>query len=198
MDAALETHGLIKRFGGIVPTKDVTFRLEQGARHALIGPNGAGKTTFVNLLTGVLAPSAGRVVLLPTAIGALLIAIFSLDLGLALLGLPAANATVALEPSVFFARPIAWHVAVGLGLLAVAGGLMIVPSFAAIQTWAPPARRARVVAAVNVLNAALMGGGALVVALLQRAGLEVPVLFLGIAAVGLGAAAVVFDRSADS
>jgi ABC-type branched-subunit amino acid transport system ATPase component len=63
MDAALETHGLIKRFGGIVPTKDVTFRLEQGARHALIGPNGAGKTTFVNLLTGVLAPSAGRVVL---------------------------------------------------------------------------------------------------------------------------------------
>jgi branched-chain amino acid transport system ATP-binding protein len=63
MDAALETHGLAKRFGGIVPTKDVTFRLEHGARHALIGPNGAGKTTFVNLLTGVLAPSAGRVVL---------------------------------------------------------------------------------------------------------------------------------------
>jgi branched-chain amino acid transport system ATP-binding protein len=63
MDAALETHGLMKRFGGIVPTKDVTFRLEQGARHALIGPNGAGKTTFVNLLTGVLAPSAGRIVL---------------------------------------------------------------------------------------------------------------------------------------
>jgi ABC-type branched-subunit amino acid transport system ATPase component len=63
MDAALETHGLLKRFGGIVPTKDVTFRLEHGARHALIGPNGAGKTTFVNLLTGVLAPSAGRVVL---------------------------------------------------------------------------------------------------------------------------------------
>jgi len=63
MDAALQTHGLAKRFGGIVPTKDVTFRLEHGARHALIGPNGAGKTTFVNLLTGVLAPSAGRVVL---------------------------------------------------------------------------------------------------------------------------------------
>jgi branched-chain amino acid transport system ATP-binding protein len=63
MQAALETHGLMKVFGGIVPTKNVTFRLEQGARHALIGPNGAGKTTFVNLLTGVLAPSAGRVVL---------------------------------------------------------------------------------------------------------------------------------------
>jgi ABC-type branched-subunit amino acid transport system ATPase component len=63
MDAALETHGLVKHFGGIVPTKDVTFRLEPGARQALIGPNGAGKTTFVNLLTGVLPPSAGRVVL---------------------------------------------------------------------------------------------------------------------------------------
>jgi ABC-type branched-subunit amino acid transport system ATPase component len=63
MDAALETRGLGKRFGGLVATNDVTFRLERGARHALIGPNGAGKTTFVNLLTGVLAPSAGRVLM---------------------------------------------------------------------------------------------------------------------------------------
>jgi branched-chain amino acid transport system ATP-binding protein len=63
MTAALETQGLAKRFGGIVATSDVTFRLERGARHALIGPNGAGKTTFVNLLTGVLPPSAGRVLL---------------------------------------------------------------------------------------------------------------------------------------
>ena len=63
MDAALETHGLGKRFGGIVATDDVSFRLERGARQALIGPNGAGKTTFVNLLTGVLRPSSGRVVL---------------------------------------------------------------------------------------------------------------------------------------
>jgi branched-chain amino acid transport system ATP-binding protein len=60
---ALETRGLAKRFGGLVATNDVTFRLEKGARHALIGPNGAGKTTFVNLLTGVLPPSAGRVLL---------------------------------------------------------------------------------------------------------------------------------------
>ncbi len=61
MVAALETKSLSKRFGGIVATDKVTFRLERGARHALIGPNGAGKTTFVNLLTGVLAPSAGVV-----------------------------------------------------------------------------------------------------------------------------------------
>ncbi|MBS0523252.1 MAG: ABC transporter ATP-binding protein [Proteobacteria bacterium] len=61
--SALETQGLAKRFGGLVATNDVSFRLEKGARHALIGPNGAGKTTFINLLTGVLSPSAGRVLL---------------------------------------------------------------------------------------------------------------------------------------
>jgi branched-chain amino acid transport system ATP-binding protein len=63
MPAALETMGLKKRFGDLVAIEDVSFRLETGARHALIGPNGAGKTTFVNLLTGVLAPTAGRVLL---------------------------------------------------------------------------------------------------------------------------------------
>ena len=63
MAVALETLGLTKRFGGIVAADDINFRLEAGARHALIGPNGAGKTTFINLLTGVLPPSAGRVLL---------------------------------------------------------------------------------------------------------------------------------------
>ncbi|MCZ8106517.1 MAG: ABC transporter ATP-binding protein [Burkholderiales bacterium] len=63
MQPALETRGLSKRFGGVTATDDVTFRLEKGARHALIGPNGAGKTTFINLLTGVLAPSAGTILL---------------------------------------------------------------------------------------------------------------------------------------
>ena len=63
MTTALETVGLAKRFGGILATDNVSFRLEQGARHALIGPNGAGKTTFINLLSGVLAPSAGKLTL---------------------------------------------------------------------------------------------------------------------------------------
>ncbi len=61
--AALETVGLTRRFGALVATNDVTFRLERGARHALIGPNGAGKTTFINLLTGVLPPSSGRILM---------------------------------------------------------------------------------------------------------------------------------------
>ena len=63
MAAALETRGLQKRFGGVTATDNVTFRLEQGARHALIGPNGAGKTTFINLLTGVVPPTAGQIFL---------------------------------------------------------------------------------------------------------------------------------------
>src|SRR5258705_12877096 len=57
----LSTRGLSKRFGGIVATNEVSLQLETGARHALIGPNGAGKTTLINQLTGVLAPSSGRI-----------------------------------------------------------------------------------------------------------------------------------------
>ncbi len=59
----LETIGLEKRFGGIVAAHDVSLSIEKGARHALIGPNGAGKTTVINLLTGVLRPTAGSIIL---------------------------------------------------------------------------------------------------------------------------------------
>jgi branched-chain amino acid transport system ATP-binding protein len=60
----LQAHGLVKRFGGITATDHVDLSLRLGARHALIGPNGAGKTTLINLLTGVLAPTEGRITLL--------------------------------------------------------------------------------------------------------------------------------------
>jgi branched-chain amino acid transport system ATP-binding protein len=63
MSPVLETKGLMKQFGGIVATNDVTLSVEKGARHALIGPNGAGKTTLINLLTGVLRPTSGRIFL---------------------------------------------------------------------------------------------------------------------------------------
>ncbi|HEY8049849.1 MAG TPA: ABC transporter ATP-binding protein, partial [Ramlibacter sp.] len=62
-DIVLSALGLVKKFGGITATNDVTLNVRRGARHALIGPNGAGKTTLVNLLTGVLAPTAGSIVL---------------------------------------------------------------------------------------------------------------------------------------
>ncbi len=61
--AILETIGLEKRFGGIVATNGVSMKVDKGARHALIGPNGAGKTTLINLLTGVLRPTAGAIIL---------------------------------------------------------------------------------------------------------------------------------------
>ncbi|HYH39968.1 MAG TPA: ABC transporter ATP-binding protein [Azospirillum sp.] len=63
MALALETRNLQREFGALRATDNVSFRLERGARHALIGPNGAGKTTFINLLTGVLTPTAGSIYL---------------------------------------------------------------------------------------------------------------------------------------
>ena len=63
MAVVLETKGLKKFFGGLTVANDISLSIEQGARQALIGPNGAGKTTLVNLLTGVLSPTAGRVFL---------------------------------------------------------------------------------------------------------------------------------------
>jgi branched-chain amino acid transport system ATP-binding protein len=59
----LRTEGMGKRWGAFDANKDITLTLQPGARHALIGPNGAGKTTLINLLTGAIAPSAGRVLL---------------------------------------------------------------------------------------------------------------------------------------
>jgi ABC-type branched-subunit amino acid transport system ATPase component len=61
MTVALQTIALSKSFGALTVADQINFSLEPGARHALIGPNGAGKTTFVNLLTGRLTPSSGKV-----------------------------------------------------------------------------------------------------------------------------------------
>ena len=63
MSVVLSCNGLVKRFGGITATNNVTLELQTGARHALIGPNGAGKTTLVNLMTGVLDATAGSITL---------------------------------------------------------------------------------------------------------------------------------------
>jgi branched-chain amino acid transport system ATP-binding protein len=63
MTPLLHIDHLQRRFGGLVVTNDVSLTLAAGDRLALIGPNGAGKTTLVNLVTGHLAPSSGRVVL---------------------------------------------------------------------------------------------------------------------------------------
>lgn len=134
---------------------------------------------------------AGKINMLPTAIGAAVIAIVSADLGASFLQSPA-EAARALALADFFAQPGAWRATVDLALLAVAGGLMIVPSFAGIQAFAAPSERARIVAAVNVLNAAFMASGTFLVALLQDAGVTVPVLFLGVAAIAAASAIWIF------
>ena len=61
-DALLSTESLSKRFGGLTAVRDVAIRLRRGQVHALLGPNGAGKSTLINLLSGDLAASDGRIV----------------------------------------------------------------------------------------------------------------------------------------
>jgi len=61
MSTALRAAGITKAWGGFIANRNVSLELAVGERHALIGPNGAGKTTFINLLTGVLEPTAGEV-----------------------------------------------------------------------------------------------------------------------------------------
>ncbi len=59
----LATRGLNKRFGSLVAASEIDFELPSGVRYALVGPNGAGKTTLINLVTGMLRPDAGQILL---------------------------------------------------------------------------------------------------------------------------------------
>lgn len=129
------------------------------------------------------AIARGRIVLQTTLAGAVLIGIFALDLGNAMLG--SAPAASAQGPAAVFASALGIRAAVDLFGLAVAGGLFIVPAFAAVQAWSDAAYRARTVAAVNVLNAAFMTGATVVVALMQKYGATVPMLFLLVGATTL-------------
>jgi acyl-[acyl-carrier-protein]-phospholipid O-acyltransferase / long-chain-fatty-acid--[acyl-carrier-protein] ligase len=127
--------------------------------------------------------AAGRIILLPTVIGAVLLGLFAIDLGVSTLGaapIPGLDGYFTIFTS---GRGI--RLALDLAGLAIAGGLFIVPTFAAVQAWAGADRRARVVAAVNVLNAAFMAGSTVIVALLQTAGMTTSQLFLLLGAASL-------------
>ena len=63
MTALLELVGLTRRFAGLVAVDAVDMQVRTGGIHAVIGPNGAGKTTLFNLVSGLLPPSAGRILL---------------------------------------------------------------------------------------------------------------------------------------
>jgi acyl-[acyl-carrier-protein]-phospholipid O-acyltransferase/long-chain-fatty-acid--[acyl-carrier-protein] ligase len=133
--------------------------------------------------------AAGRIVLLPTVVATVLLGLFALDLGWTASAI--APAASPLTIAGYFAAPHSIHVAIDLAGLAMAGGLFIVPVFTAVQVWAGTDRRARVVAAVNVLNAAFMVVGAVVLALLQKLGLSTPLLFALIGAANLAVAVAI-------
>ena len=133
--------------------------------------------------------AAGRIVILPTLIGAVLLGFFAIDLGWTNIA-----SSPALAPhgvwTVLSSRA-GLHTILGLAGLAIAGGLYIVPTFAAVQAWAGADQRARVIAGVNVLNAAFMVGGSLAVAVLQRVGVTAPMLFIGTGIMTLIVAAII-------
>ncbi len=62
MNPLLKVEGLSKRFGGVVAVDSVSFELQDGEVLGIIGPNGSGKTTLVNLITGFVRPTSGKVV----------------------------------------------------------------------------------------------------------------------------------------
>ena len=130
--------------------------------------------------------SSGRVVLLPAPIGTLLLAIFSLDLAWNLWGLHSTSHATTI--SAFFAGPNTIRVAVDLAFLAIAGAFVAVPTFAALQTWAHEDRRARVIGAANVLSALFITVGLGVVAVLQKLGMSIPEILIGLGFINFGVA----------
>ncbi|WP_298354267.1 acyl-[ACP]--phospholipid O-acyltransferase [Rhodoblastus sp.] len=135
---------------------------------------------------------AGRIVLLPAPVATLVLGAFAADLAFALHSMPVEAAPLALD--VFFRQPPAWRVGFDLAGMAVAGGVLAVPSFAAAQAWAPVEKRARIVAAINVLNSAFMTVGGLATAALQKAGLSIDGVFALMAGVALIGAVWMFFR----
>ncbi|MBE7243449.1 MAG: acyl-[ACP]--phospholipid O-acyltransferase [Actinomycetospora chiangmaiensis] len=135
--------------------------------------------------------ASGRIVLLPTPVGAVLMGVFGLDLAWTVSHLPPPSGE-ALDALGFLGTAGGLRAAIDFLGLAVAGGLYIVPPFAAVQAWTDKARRARVIGAVNVLTAAFMVAGTLALAALQGLGVSIPSLLALIAVLNLAVGVVVF------
>ncbi len=130
--------------------------------------------------------SKGRIVLLPAPVGTALMGLFGLDLAWSVRGMAAGGEAQSLLA--FFAGPGTIRVAFDLAGMALASAFLVVPTFAAVQAWAPPERRARVVAAVNAVNAGFMAAGGVAVAAVQAAGASLPAVLAGLAVLNLAAA----------
>jgi ABC-2 type transport system ATP-binding protein len=61
---AIVTHGLTRRFGELVAVEDVNLEVAAGQFFGFLGPNGAGKSTTIKMLTGLLAPTSGKMQIL--------------------------------------------------------------------------------------------------------------------------------------
>jgi ABC-2 type transport system ATP-binding protein len=68
--AAIQTHGLTRRFGALTAVEDVTFSVATGQFFGFLGPNGAGKSTTIKMLTGLLEPTSGTMEILGEPFGA--------------------------------------------------------------------------------------------------------------------------------
>lgn len=128
--------------------------------------------------------ASGRIVLLPAVFGAAFAGLFTVDLGVALSG--ASHSATVLSTSAFFSAPGSVRLGFDLAMIAFFGAFMVVPTFAALQAWAPRARRARIVSGNNVINAIFMAAGVGFVAILQSATVSV-----GTVAIALGVSSAV-------
>src|SRR5882757_1968894 len=116
-------------------------------------------------------------------IGAIVMGLVGLDLAW---GIGHAVHGTDVTASAFAASFAGFHMLADFFLFAFGGGLFVVPSFAAVQAWTAPSERARIIAAGNILQAGFMVAGALVVALLQWAGLAISWIFFGLAIASFG------------
>jgi acyl-[acyl-carrier-protein]-phospholipid O-acyltransferase/long-chain-fatty-acid--[acyl-carrier-protein] ligase len=164
--------------------KDVLGGTEAAAALAL-----CAFSVGIGLGSALAAGVAGaRIILLPSVVGAALMGAALLDLWWTTRGLAAL--APAADLSAFLARPGALRSLFDLAAVAVAGGLVVVPAFAAVQAWSGAERRARAVAGVNVLSSGAMAGGALLLALAQGSGFSAPALLGLLGAASLAVAAV--------
>ena len=133
-----------------------------------------------------------RIILLSAPLAALLMAVFGLDLAVALAGFETGAAYAGLLA--FAGQDGIARIAVDLAGLAAAGGLLVVPTFAAVQNWAGEDRRARVVAAVNALSALFMAAGSAAMAGLQYLGLGPVEIVIALSVLNLGASVWMIRR----
>jgi 1-acyl-sn-glycerol-3-phosphate acyltransferase len=120
-------------------------------------------------------------------LGSIGLTVFGLDLALASLALPAVTGELPL--GALLARPGVWRVLADLLFLGMFGGFFIVPLYALVQLRSTPDKRARIIAANNIVNAFFMVAGSLAAAAMFASGLSIPLLF-AVAAICNAAVAV--------